>query len=119
MEDEKLLIMAYMRVWDELFGSYFQWESINAKFMEVDLMNDIIIDKLTSFESQLFNKIPNPMDLNNVTASFTVCDSLNQTFGNLVSLAWGYIIRRRDLFFRTVAIKIQNGELVLVERRIQ
>jgi hypothetical protein len=117
MENDKLLLMSYIKVWDEFFEPYLHFERITPIFQEVDF-SDTIVGELTPFESQLFKSLPTPGSIDEISGEkFSTLENLNQASSYLSALIWSYIQRKRGLFHRGLAIKIRNGTLYLVERK--
>ncbi len=116
MENDKLLMMSYIKVWEEFFEPYLHFERITPLFQEVEL-SDNIVGELTPFESQLFKSIPTPGNLDDISEKFHTLENLNQTSAHLAALIWNYIQRKRGLFRRGLSVKIRNGILYLVERK--
>lgn len=117
MENDKLLLMSYIKVWEEFFEPYLHYERITPIFQEVD-PGDNILGELTPFEVQLFKSIPTPGNIDEISGErlFTL-ENLNQTSACLSGLIWSYMQRKRGLFRRGLAVKIRKGILYLVERK--
>ena len=117
MDNDKLLLMSYIKVWEEFFEPYLHFERIIPFFQEVGF-SDTIVSELTPFESQLFKSLPTPESIEGISGEkFYTLENLNQTSSYLSALIWSYIQRKRGLFHRGLAIKIKNGTLYLVERK--
>lgn len=117
MENDKLLMMSYIRVWEEFFEPYLHFERITPLFQEVEL-SDNIVGELTPFESQLFKSIPTPANIDDISGErFCALENLNQSSAHLAGLIWNYIQRKRGLFRRGLAVKMRNGVLYIVERK--
>ena len=117
MDNDKLLLMSYIRVWEEFFEPYLHFERITPIFQEVDF-SDNIVGELTPFESQLFKSLPTPGNIDGITGErFHTLENLNQASSYLSALIWSYMQRKRGLFHRGLSVKIRNGILYLVERK--
>ena len=117
MDNDKLLLMSYIKVWEELFEPYLHFERITPIFQEVEIF-DNIIGELTPFESQLFKSIPTPGNMDEISGErFSTLENLNQASSYLSALIWSYMQRKRGLFHRGLSVKIRNGILYLVERK--
>jgi hypothetical protein len=117
MEDDRLLMMSYIKVWEEFFEPYLHFERITPIFQEIDF-HDSVIGELTPFEYQLFKSIPTPGTIDEVSGEkFCVLENLNQSSGHLAGLVWNYIMRKRGLFRRGLSVKIKGSTLYLVERK--